>query len=92
MRLASLVVVVLAFGGASAGSARPLDSLRLVLSVAWLEAEPGEVRLQPAESRVRSQPRIEGSERAERPHTHVSPTSIDRSSFQRPPPADLRAL
>ena len=33
--LASLVVVVFAFAGAAAGPARPLQPLRVVVSVAW---------------------------------------------------------
>src|SRR6187551_1560267 len=41
--VASVALVLLAFGGASAGPARPLQSLRLIVSVVWLTA-PDEVK------------------------------------------------
>jgi hypothetical protein len=84
--LASLVVVVFAFGGAAAGPARPLQSLRLVASVAWLDAsEQVEREAQPIAPRV-----------ARRSDTTVSPAprsvslrrfAAERWLFQRPPPS-----
>jgi hypothetical protein len=86
--LASLVVVVFALGGAAAGPAKPLQSLRLVASIAWLNAsEHVEHEAQPIAPRV-----------APPSATTVSPAPqsvslrrfpVERWLFQRPPPASL---
>jgi len=86
--LASLVVVVFAFAGAAAGPARSLQSLRLVVSVAWLYAsEQVEHEAQPIAPRL-----------ARPSTTTVSPAlrsvslrrfAAERWLFQRPPPASL---
>src|SRR5262245_41509844 len=82
---ASLFVVVLAFAGASAGPAGPVESRRLVASFAWLRAEPADVRVRPVTPRVgalppRSPARLLSLEPLART------TSVDRRLFQRPPP------
>jgi hypothetical protein len=86
--LASLVVVVFGFAGAAAGPARPLQSLRLVVSVAWLyaseqvehEAQPIAPRVaRPTDTRVSRTPRSVSFRRF----------AAERWLFQRPPPASL---
>jgi len=88
LRLASLVVVALAFAGAGAGPARPLQSLRLVVSVAWLNApeqrehEPRLVALpvaQPSSITVSRSPQSVG----------LRCFRLERWLFQRPPPTAL---
>jgi hypothetical protein len=86
--LASLLVVAFALGGASAGPVRPLQALRLVVSIACLGAP---------EERERETPLF--AERvAQRPATAVSRATrsdgfrsfpVERWLFQRPPPAVL---
>lgn len=84
--LASLVVIALAFAGAAAGPARPLQSQRLVVSIVWLhtagqvedDERPIETRvLQPAAAKAQSVPVA----------LNVSRVHLDRRLFQRPPPA-----
>ncbi|HEY7191009.1 MAG TPA: hypothetical protein VH436_30865 [Vicinamibacterales bacterium] len=88
LRLASLLVVVFAFAGASAGPARPLQSLRLVISVAWLNApEEGERETQLLAPRV-AQPSAFTVSRAPRAVGFRSFPN-ERWLFQRPPPATL---
>jgi len=86
--LASLAVVVLAFAGASAGPARPLQSLRLIVSVAWLTA-PDEVKRETRSlaSRV-PQPSVATASRSPR-STVYRRLLVERWLFQRPPPALL---
>jgi len=83
--LASLVVVTLAFAGAAAGPARPLQSLRLVVSVCWVhapeqvehEARPNAPRVaQPSDTAVSPAPRS----------TSLRRVPAERWLFQRPPP------
>ena len=88
LSLASLVVVVLAFAGAAAGPARPLQSLRLVVSISWL-ASPERV-----EQEARS-----NAPRVEHPASVVvarAPEAVglrrfpvERWLFQRPPPVAI---
>jgi hypothetical protein len=86
--LAPLVVVLFAFAGASAGPARPLDSLRLVVSIAWLNSpKEGERETLPLAERVAQPPAIIVS-RA--PHAvGFRSFPVERWLFQRPPPAAL---
>ena len=85
--LASLVVVVVAFAGASAGSARPLPSLRLVVSFAQLhtpeEVEQEETRLSGTRTPGRF---ITTASRLPR-SARVRRLPVERWLFQRPPPA-----
>ena len=82
------VLVILAFGGASAGPASPLQSLRLIVSVAWLTA-PDEVE---HETRLLAprvpQPSVTTASRAPR-SAGFRPFPVERWLFQRPPPALL---
>ena len=86
--LASVAVVVFAFAGASAGPARPLQSLRLVVSVAWLAA-PDEVKREtrPLKPHV-PQPSVTTASRAPR-SVGFPPFPVERWLFQRPPPSLL---
>jgi len=86
--LATLTVLVLAFAGPAA-PATPLQSLRLVVSVVWLDASEQVER----ETQSLTPPRI--PQPTETIATHV-PRSVavrrfpvDRWLFQRPPPASL---
>lgn len=86
--LASLVVVVFAFAGAAAGPARPLQSLRLVVSVAWLYAsEQVEHQAQPIAPRV-AHPTATRVSRAPR-CVSFRRFPVERWLFQRPPPSVL---
>jgi hypothetical protein len=88
--LAPLVVVVVAFAGASAGPARPLQSLRLVVSFAQLHT-PEEVEQQeetrPSDARVpwRSIATLSPLSRSAR----FRRSPVERWLFQRPPPPAL---
>jgi hypothetical protein len=85
--LASLVVVVVAFAGASAGPTRPLQSLRLVVSFAQLhtpeEAEQEEARRSDARVPWRSISTLSPLPRSAR----FRRLPVERWLFQRPPPA-----
>jgi hypothetical protein len=86
--LASLVVLVFAFAGAAAGPARPLQSLRLVVSVAWLYAsEQVEHEAQPIAPRV-ARPSAATVSPAPR-SVSLRRFPVERWLFQRPPPASL---
>jgi len=88
LSLASLVVVLVAFAGASAGPARPLDSLRLVVSIAWLNSpKEGERETLPLAARVAQPPAITLSRAPHSDGFRSSPR--ERWLFQRPPPAAL---
>ena len=85
--LASLVVVVVAFAGASAGPARPLQSLRLVVSFAQInvpeEVEQEETPSQDAPAQgwsIATTSFLPGS-------TSFRRLPVERWLFQRPPPA-----
>jgi hypothetical protein len=86
--LASLAVIVLAFAGASAGPARPLQSRQLVVSVAWPNA-PAQVEheTQPLARRVPQQS-VTTASRAPR-SVGFRRFPFERWMFQRPPPASL---
>jgi len=86
--VASVALVLLAFGGASAGPARPLQSLRLIVSVAWLTA-PDEVKREtrPLTSHV-PQPAATIASRTPR-SVGFRPFPVERWLFQRPPPSLL---
>jgi hypothetical protein len=83
--VASLFVVVLAFAGAAAGPAGPVESRRLVASFAWLRAAPADVRVLTAAPRVGALP-----SRSPARLLSLDPiarsTAVDRQLFQRPPP------
>jgi len=85
---ASVALVMFALGGASAGPARPLQSLRLIVSVAWLTA-PDEVtrETQPLTPHV-PQPSVTTESRAPR-SVGFRPFPVERWLFQRPPPSLL---
>jgi hypothetical protein len=86
--LASLAVAVFAFAGASAGPARPLQSLRLVVSVAWLNApEQVEHEARPHASRI-PQPSVTTASRPPR-SVAFRRLPVEHSLFQRPPPLPL---
>ncbi|HLG56658.1 MAG TPA: hypothetical protein VI485_15070 [Vicinamibacterales bacterium] len=86
--LASLAVVVFAVAGASAGPARPLESLRLIVSVAWLNAsEQVEHETRLLAPRV-PQPSAITASRAPR-SVAFRRFPVERWLFQRPPPASL---
>ena len=86
--LASLVVVVLGFGGAAAGPARPLQSLQLVVSVAWVYgSEQVEHEVQPIAPRV-ARPTATSVSRAPR-SVSFRRFPLERWLFQRPPPASV---
>jgi hypothetical protein len=88
LRLASLLVIVFAFAGASAGPARPLQSLRLVVSIAWLNApEEGERETRLVAERVAQPPAIIVSRVPQSGGFRSLP--LERWRFQRPPPATL---
>jgi hypothetical protein len=88
LRLASLLVIVFAFAGASAGPARPLQSLRLVVSIALLNApEDGERETRLVAERV-AQPSAITFSRTPRSVSFRS-LPVERWRFQRPPPATL---
>jgi len=91
MRLVSLLVVVLAFGGASAGPVRAADALRLVVSVTCPSGQP-EVHVRQIDQDVHSRPVLTRVARSQRPERRVRLALIDRSTFQRPPPATLRTV
>ena len=86
--LASLVIIAFAFGGAAAGPARPLQPLRIVVSVAWPQAsEQAEHKTRPIATPV-AQP--------SGPQASPAPRSVnlrrflgERWQFQRPPPVAL---
>jgi hypothetical protein len=83
--LASLLVVVFAFAGSAAGPARPLLSLRLVVSVAWLhEAKQAEHEVRPSAPRVARPPAITAAPRPRSISFRRFPA--ERWLFQRPPP------
>jgi len=86
--LASVALVMFALGGASAGPARPLQSLRLIVSVAWLTA-PDEVtrETRPLASHVPQQS-VTTASRAAR-SVSFRPFPVERWLFQRPPPSLL---
>jgi hypothetical protein len=85
---ASLVVVVIAFAGASAGPAKALQSLRLVVSINWLNApEQAEHETRPLAPRVAQPSVITGSQALQSVGFRWSP--VERWLFQRPPPAAL---
>jgi hypothetical protein len=86
--VASVALVLLAFGGASAGPARPLQSLRLIVSVAWLTA-PDEVtrETRPLTPHV---PQPSGTTASRAPRSvDFRPFPVERWLFQRPPPSLL---
>jgi len=86
--LASLVVVAFAFAGASAGPVRPLQSLRLVVSIAWLTApEEGERETQILTERVAQPPALTVSRVPQSAGFRSLP--VERWRFQRPPPATI---
>jgi hypothetical protein len=85
--LASLVVLLFAFAGASAGPARPLESLRLVVSVAWQQASEEVEHQTPPLAPSAPQPSATAS-RVSRP-VGVRRFPAERWLFQRPPPAGL---
>jgi hypothetical protein len=88
LKLASLLVVAFAFAGASAGPVRPLESLRLVVSIAWLNApEDGERETQILAERVAQPPAITVSRVPQSVGFRSFP--VERWRFQRPPPATL---
>jgi hypothetical protein len=85
--LASLVVLVFAFAGASAGPARPLESLRLVASVAWQHApEQVEHETPPLASAV---PQPSSSDSRVPRSAVIRRFPVEPWLFQRPPPAVL---
>jgi hypothetical protein len=86
--LASLTVVVFAVAGASAGPARPLQSLRLLVTSAWLKSpEQIEHRTRLLAPRV-AQPSGTTASRAPR-SVAFRRLPVERWLFQRPPPASL---
>jgi hypothetical protein len=86
--LASMVVVVFAFAGAAAGPARPLQSLRLVVSVAWQPAaEQVEREAQPISPAVTRPSAIRVSPAPRSVSLRRFP--VERWLFQRPPPIAL---
>jgi hypothetical protein len=86
--LASLLVVAFAFAGGSAGPARPLQSLRLVVSVAWLHApQEGQHESRPVAERVAQPPAITVSWAPQSDGFRSFP--VQPWLFQRPPPAGL---
>jgi hypothetical protein len=88
LRLASLLVIVFAFAGASSGPTRPLQSLRLVVSVAWLNApEEGERETQPLAQRVAQLSATIVSRLPQFVGFRSLP--VERWRFQRPPPATI---
>lgn len=83
--LASLVVLVLAFAGAAAGPARPLASLRLVVSVSWLSAsEEVEHEVRPNAPPVERPVATTVSRATQSLSLRGFP--VERWLFQRPPP------
>ena len=84
----TVALVMLVFGGASAGPATPLQSLRLIVSVAWLIA-PDEVtrETRPLTPHV-PQPSVTTASRAPR-SAGFRPFPVERWLFQRPPPSLL---
>jgi hypothetical protein len=85
--LASLVVVLFAFAGASAGPARPLESRRPVVSIAWQHAPEQVEQKMPRLAPPRPQPSTSDS-RVPR-SASLRPCPVERWLFQRPPPAAL---
>jgi hypothetical protein len=86
--LASLVVVVFAFGGAAAGPARPLEPLRIVVSMAWPQAsKQAEHKARPIVAAVAQASATEASP-APRP-VRLPRFLSERWLFQRPPPVTL---
>jgi hypothetical protein len=86
--LASLLVVAFAVGGGAAGPARPLHSLRLVVSIAWLNApEPGDHETQLLAQRV-PPPSVVTVSRPPQP-VGLRSFPVEGWLFQRPPPATL---
>jgi len=86
--LASVAVVVFAFAGASAGPARPVQSLRIIVSVAWLTA-PVEVKREtrPLAPHV---PQSAVTTASLLPRSVAfRPFPVERWLFQRPPPSLL---
>src|SRR4030095_4097224 len=89
--LASVAVVVCACAGARAGPARPLQSLRLVVSVAWLTAqEQVKNEARPLAPRV-PQPFVTTASRAPR-SVGFRQSPGERWLLERPPPALLSPL
>lgn len=86
--LASLVVVVFAFAGASTGPARPLRSPQIVVSVAWPDAsEQAEHETRPLAPRV---PQPSATTASQAPlSVDLRRLPLERWLFQRPPPASL---
>jgi hypothetical protein len=87
--LTSLAVLVIAFGGAASGPARPLQSLRLVVALAWpnaTEQVEHETRL-PA-PRVPQPSSLSASRRAPR-SIGIARLQVQRWLFQRPPPVAI---
>lgn len=85
--LAFLLVVTFAFAGGSAGPVKPLQSLRLVVSVAWQNApKRGEHETQPVVPRV-ARHSIAVSQAPQSDGFRWFP--VDGWRFQRPPPTAL---
>jgi hypothetical protein len=86
--LASLFVVVLAFAGAAAGPGRPLQSMRLVVSIAWLQdSDQVEHEARPLAPRV-ARPSATTVARVPR-SARFRRFPVERWLFQRPPPVAL---
>ena len=85
--LASLVVVAFAFAGGSAGPTRPLQSVRLVVSVAWLHAPQERAHELRAVTERVAPPAIIVSWAPQSDGFRSFP--LERWLFQRPPPAGL---
>ena len=85
--LAYLAVVVLAIAGGSAAPVRPLQSLRLVVSVVWNAPEHVERETRPLAPRI-PQPSAATASRAPR-SVSVRRFPVEHSLFQRPPPLPL---
>jgi hypothetical protein len=86
--LASLVVVVLAFAGGAAGPARPLQQLRLVVSVCWLASPERVEREARADAPRVEQPAAVVAARAPRSVAFCR-FLVERWLFQRPPPVAI---
>jgi hypothetical protein len=86
--LASLLVVVCAFGGASAGPFSALPNRRVLVTIAWLDvSEQVERESDPFAGRV-TPPRVASGSTSPRP-VGLRRFTAERWLFQRPPPTVL---
>ena len=86
-RLAPVLLLLAAMANPAVGTPRPLDSLRLVVSIQWLSEDSAAVEAPDADQAARAPAPAAGHlSPFGAPDSHARSSALPRSTFQRPPP------